>query len=186
MRAEGVHGPSLRGVRWPDVRLDVARPVIKVERVVREEWKDKNGFVIPVADERRARCEKNNQLLRDRLPLVGVDVPDLIHGTDAVRAFDDRSWSTTFATWCDEAGYRASWIDRWLGHAPKSTADKHDKKNTPHFEDVLLKQPAPGAVGPFPALPASLLGTPKGIARVSPYHQGMPQKDRQISAKEGT
>ena len=67
----------------------------------------------------------------------------------------------TFGTWCSKAGYDSRWVDRWLGHKPKGTAAKHYVKDTPHFEDVVLREPRPGIIAPFPPIPEDLAKRPE-------------------------
>lgn len=87
--------------------------------------------------------------------------PELIDGTESPRPFDDRSWRTTFATWCRDGGYDSDVIDAWLGHARKTTAAKHYKKGVVvHFDPTNPRRSGAGITPPMPALPDVLLTPP--------------------------
>jgi integrase len=103
--------------------------------------------------------------LREHLKGAGVTRDELLKGTKQLMPFDRRSFRTTFATWCSVAGYDSAWLRAWLGHKPATTAEKHYVKNTPDFEDVVLKAQRPGVVPPFPPLPACLLVRSKPNAK---------------------
>ena len=137
------------------------RPLLRAMRAEREAVVGREGLatahVIHVAGRARS-VEKLPGLLREDLALAGIDKPELVEGDESVRRFDERSWRTTFATWCAKCGYDSTWVDAWLGHKPKTMAARHYVKDTPHFEDVTLKRGVGGAVQPFPDLPADLLG----------------------------
>jgi hypothetical protein len=96
--------------------------------------------------------------LRKHLPLAGITRPEILEGTATLRAFDVRSFRTTFATWCIRSQFDSALLDYWLGHAPKSTAAKHYVKVMP---------PIPHR-GIFPQLPATLT-EPEGSGGVSVF-----------------
>ena len=101
------------------------------------------GRVFPI--ERVRDVEQHARELRAHLTTAGVTREELHEGTATLRAFDVRSFRTTFATWCARSGFDSAWIDTWLGHAPKSTAAKH-----------YIKATGALASGVFPALPPCL------------------------------
>ncbi len=99
--------------------------------------------------------------------------------------FDVRSFRTTFATWCDRAGYDSAWTSVWLGHMPKTVTAKHYVKNVPGFEDVLLKSPLPGTVPPFPPLPEGLIEPVEGSGGVSAFLPKPASHSRSLQCEGG-
>jgi len=204
----GLRPAEIYGLKWPDVRLDAERVIIKVQRgrsmkngaviplknkqsrrdvpihpelrpllrVMREESSDRTGYVFPIPNDRVREVEKNPALARANLKLAGIDAPELTEGGEGLMAFDDRSWRTTFATWCAKAGIDSAWVDAWLGHKPKSTSAKHYVKDTPTFEEINMKAAPPGFVAPFPPLPAALLTRPDSSGGVLAFWSGDPEK----------
>jgi integrase len=167
-RARNMRTGALIETKNKQSRRDVPiHPVLlPLLAVMRDEAADRDGLVSPIPDDEVREAEKNPTTARANLAFAGVDAPELLRGNASVMAFDDRSWRTTFATWCTKAGYDSTWIDAWLGHKPKTTAAKHYVKETPGFADVHVKASRPGVVPPFPPLPARLLARRAGSGRV--------------------
>lgn len=131
--------------------------LVPLLRSMRASAPDRHGYVIAIADEDVRESEKAPDVVRDALKTAGIRDRELLYGNDNLRPFDDRSWRTTFATWCAKAGYDSTWVDAWLGHKPKSTAAKHYVKDTPAFEDIPPRPTRVGVAPPFPPLPACML-----------------------------
>jgi integrase len=204
----GLRPAELYGLLWSDVRLDEQVPIIKVHRArhartlekkitknrqsvrdlpihpelrpllraMRDEARNAKGHVIPVV--RAREIGSGASRLRAHLLAAGVRRDELQHRTAQLKTFDVRSLRTTFATWCSKAGYDSSLISRWLGHKPKGTAAKHYVKAAPSFEDVVLRPVQSGTVGPFPPLPASLLGSGGVLVREAKMNAKGPSKRR--------
>ncbi len=162
----GLRPAELYGLTWADVRDSV----IKVQRTrdmksgddgdtkTRASVRDVpiHPHLAPLVDAMRGQgrvfpidrvrdVEQHAAELRARLTSVGVTRPELHDGTATLRPFDVRSFRTCFATWCAASGFDSAWIDRCLGHAPKTTTAAHYVKATGALSS-----------GVFPALPSVL------------------------------
>lgn len=171
LRGRNMKTGALIGLKTKHARRDVPihDHLLPLLRAMRDEATDKTGFVMAIPDGRVREVEKNVALVRANLEVAGFTAPELLEGNDAQMAFYDRSWRTTFATWCSP--YDSAWVDNWLGHKPQSTAAKHYDKSTPHFNDATVRAAAPGIVPTFPELPAGLLRPIGGELR---YWSGAP------------
>jgi len=142
------------------------------------EAKDKR--IVPLATAVRD-VEKIPTMLRRHIEATalasGIDLDELVKGSEELMAFDARSWRTTGCSWHAMLGTDSYALARWAGHESPDITWGHYAKQGP---DLRRRHGEP-----FPPLPERLLDPPRGFGGVSVFWSGNPEDSRGFQCEGG-
>jgi integrase len=180
----GLRRGELMGLRWDDLRLEVERPSLRVQRSVRQEERGKLGEKPPKGGKPRSV-----PLTRDLAAALHTARPTTVHRTSLVfpgplQGYLDhqRIWKMlvqagkdagldkhvhphllrhTFASLCYKRGIPPQVVQLWLGHAHITTTERYAHLAPNAGEDLidLLVSPAGTTT---PAAPCAIRGNTTG------------------------